>query len=85
MKKIETEILKASEGYSGPVTKCPPGKARGADLPRKEDRTQQWLNAHRGDLSFRDEKAERRRIRMARAEGARIARRNDAVRKRNNF
>jgi hypothetical protein len=83
MTKIETEMLKALASYSGPVTKCPPGKARGADLPRKENRTQQWLNGHRGDVPLRDEKAERRRKRMARAERARIARRKASVLKRN--
>jgi hypothetical protein len=83
MTKIETEMLKALKAYSGPVTKCPPGKARGADLPRKEDDAQQWLNRHRSDVPLRDEKAERRRKRMARAERARIAKRNASVRKRN--
>ena len=82
MTKIETEMLEALAAYRGPVTKCPPGQARGADLPRKEDRTQRWLNGHRGDV-LRDEKAERRRKRMARAERERIAKRNASVRKRN--
>jgi hypothetical protein len=83
MTKIEIEMLKALEGYSGPVTKCRPGKARGADLPRKEDRTQQWLNRNRSKAPLRDEKAERRRKRMALAGRARISKRNAAVRKRN--
>jgi hypothetical protein len=83
MTKIENEMLKALKAYSGPVTKCPPGKARGADLPRKEDRAQRWLNQHRGDMPLQDEKAERRRKRMARAERARIAKRNATERKRN--
>jgi hypothetical protein len=83
MTKIETEMMKTLAGYSGPVTKCPPGRARGADLPRKEDRTQRWLNEHRGDVPLQDEKAERRRKRMARAERARIAKRNASVWKRN--
>jgi hypothetical protein len=83
MTKIETEMLEALAAYHGPVTKCPPGQARGADLPRKEDRTQRWLNGHRGDVPLRDEKAERRRKRVARAERERIAKRNASVRKRN--
>jgi hypothetical protein len=77
--KIETEMLKALASYSGPVTRCPPGRARATGLPKKEDRTQRWLNAHRGDVPSRDEKAERRRKRMARAERTRIARRNASL------
>jgi hypothetical protein len=83
MTKIETEMLKALKSYCGPVTKCPPGKARGADLPEKKDRTQRWLNEHRGDVRLRDEKVERGRKRMARAERKRIAKRNASVLKRN--
>ena len=83
MTKIETEMLKAVAAYSGPVTRCPPGKARGADMPKSKDRAQQWLNGHRDDVPLRDEKAERRRQRMERAERARIAKRNASVRKRN--
>ena len=83
MTKIETEMLEALAAYSGPVTKCPPGKARGAQMPKREYRARQWLNGHRDDVPWRDEKAERRRKRMARAEQARIAKRNASVRKRN--
>jgi hypothetical protein len=82
MTKIEIEMLKAVAAYSGPVRRCRPGKARGAETPREEDRAQQWLNGHRDDVPLRDEKAERRRRRMARAERARIAQRNAFVRKR---
>jgi hypothetical protein len=81
MTKIDTETLKALVAYSGPVTRCRPGKARGSDLPKREDRAGQWLNAHRGGVALRDEKAERRRRRMARAERDRIEQRNAVVRK----
>jgi hypothetical protein len=80
MKKIETEMLKAVAAYSGPVTRCRPGKARGANIPKKEDRPTRWLNRHRDDVPLRDEKAARRRRRMARAERDRIAKRNVLVR-----
>lgn len=83
MTKIEIEMLNALAAYSGPVTRCPPGKARGAEMPKGNDRAMQWLHAHRDDVPLRDEKAERRRWRMARAERARIAKRNALVRKRN--
>ena len=83
MTKIEIEMLKVLATYTGPVIRCPPGKARGAEMPKSKDRAQQWLNGHRDDVPLRDEKAERRRQRMARAERARIAKRNASVRKRN--
>ena len=83
MTKIETVMLKALAGYSGPVTKCPPGRARGADPPRKEDRAQRWLNEHRRDVPLPDEKAERRRKRVERAEREQIGKWNASVRKRN--
>lgn len=80
MRKIEIETLNALAAYSGPVTRCRPGKARGAEMPKKEDRAQQWLNGHRDDVPLQDEKAERRRRRMARAERDRIEKRNAFVR-----
>jgi len=83
MTKIDSEMLKALAAYSGPVTRCPPGKARGADLPKRKDHGHRWLHAHGDDVPSRDKKAERRRQRMARAERERIAKRNAFVRKRN--
>ena len=83
MTKVDTELMKAVAAYSGPVTRFRPGKARGAEMPRKEDRAKRWLNAHRDDVPLRDEKAERRRRRMVRAERDRIAKRNAAMCKRN--
>jgi hypothetical protein len=83
MTKIETEMLNALAAYSGPIRRCLPGKARGADVPKKDDRAQQWLNGHRDDVPLRDETADRRRRRMARAERDRIVKRNAVVRKRN--
>jgi hypothetical protein len=82
MTKIETEMFLALAAYSGPVTRCRPGKARGAEMPKREERSTRWLNAHRGDVPLRDKKAERRKRRMARAERERIKQRNSAVRKR---
>jgi hypothetical protein len=81
MTKVETEMLNAVGAYSGPVTRCRPGKPRAGEMPSKEDRATRWLNGHRGDVPPRDEKAERRRRRMARAERARIAKRNALVRR----
>ena len=83
MIKIDSEMLEALAAYSGPVRRCRPGKARAADLPKKDDRAQQWLNTHHTDVPLRDGKAERRKRRMKRAERARIEKRNASVRKRN--
>src|SRR6516225_12132535 len=81
MTKIDSEMLEALAAYSGPVTRCPPGKARGADLPKRKDRGQRWLHAHGDYVPSREKKAERRKKRMARAERDRIAKRNASVRK----
>jgi hypothetical protein len=59
MTKVETEMMTAMAAYSGPVTRCPPGKARGADLPKGKDPTMQWLKAHRDDVPLKDETTER--------------------------
>jgi hypothetical protein len=83
MTKIEIEMMRALAAYSGPVKRCRPGKARGADLPKKDDHAQRWLNAHRRDAPLRDGKAKRRKRRMERAERERIMKRNELVRKRN--
>jgi hypothetical protein len=81
--EIEIEMMRALAVYSGPVKRCRPGKARGTDLPKKDDRAQRWLNSHRSDAPLRDKKAERWKLRMERAERARIEQRNALVRKRN--
>jgi hypothetical protein len=82
MTKIEIEMMRALAAYSGPVKRCRPGKARGADLPKEEDRAQRWLNGHRGKVPLRDSKAERRKRRMERAERERITKGNALVKKR---
>ena len=79
MTKIEAEMLNAVAAYSGPVRRCRPGKARGGDLPKKRVRAERWLNGHGGNTPRRNEKAERRKQRMARAERDRIAKRNEFV------
>jgi hypothetical protein len=44
MKKIDPQTLKALASYSGPVTPCPPGVARNAELNRRRGRIR-WLYA----------------------------------------
>jgi len=67
--------------YVGPVTRCPPGRARAPSVATVVmNASVEWLKCHRGDRPIRDPKAERKRMRMARAERERIAKRNAAVR-----
>jgi hypothetical protein len=63
--------------YTGPVTRCQPGKARG-DLPIKK--TAPDLNAAGWQVPPPDESEQRRRRRMARAKRQRIAEHNAAIR-----
>lgn len=90
--RITEEMRKAIAAYAGPATRCPPGHARGpaSDKPDRDDgnrvtdlRADRWLNRHSNDRPVVDPKAERRRLRMARAQRGRIVKRNAAVRKRN--
>jgi hypothetical protein len=83
MAKIEIEMMKALIAYSGPVKLCRPGKARGVDLPRKDDRTQRWLDRHSKDARSQDKHTDRRMRRMERAQRERIEKLNAMVRKRN--
>ena len=72
--------------YAGPVTRCPPGKAR-APAEKKtvvRNASVEWLKQNRNARPIRDKKAERRKIRMAHAQQQRIAKRNAALLKRVN-
>jgi hypothetical protein len=55
MTKIETQMRKILATYTGPVFRCPPGKARGAEMPKGKDRPQRWLNrAERARIAKRN-------------------------------
>lgn len=72
--------------YAGPVTQCPPGKAR-APAEKKtvvRNASVEWLKQNRNARPIRDKKAERRKMRMAHAQQQRIAKRNAALLKRVN-
>ena len=72
--------------YAGPVTRCPPGKAR-APAEKKtvvRNASVEWLKQNRNARPIRDKKAERRKIRVTRAQQQRIAKRNAALLKRVN-
>lgn len=75
---IEGAMRKALAGYTGPVTRCPPGEAR-AKPSKVAGKAGRWLWQHRDDRPVRDSKEERRRNRMARARRQRIAERNAAL------
>jgi hypothetical protein len=80
--KISVQMRTALTAYTGPITKCPAGKPRGK-VVKLRDAADRWLNKHRASsLMIKDEKAERRKVRLARAQRERIANRNAAIRKR---
>jgi hypothetical protein len=73
MKTDEIEAMKrAIAAYSGPVTRCVPGKARAKPLRKKKavDDATRWLRKHRHPKPFVDGnlEAERGRRRKARPE-----------------
>jgi hypothetical protein len=79
--KITDQIRTALATYTGPIKKCPPGKASGKIVKSRRDAAERWLSAHGKDVLIKNEKAERRRLRLARAQRERIANRNAAIRK----
>jgi hypothetical protein len=81
---VDEKMRKAIADYTGPVTRCRPGRARAPakKAPAMKGATAEWLKQHRADKPTKDLKAERKRLRRARAQRERIPRRNAAVRKR---
>ena len=78
-KTIE-QMRQAITNYAGPMTECPPGKARAPAEPAVfKNESVEWLKQNRRAQPVRDKKAIRRKIRMARAMRQRIAKRNAAV------
>ena len=78
--KIDDEIEHAIAAYTGPMTRCRPGKARG-DKPIKE-RPAPDVSAAGWQVPPPDESEQRRQQRMARAKKQRIAERNAVIRRR---
>jgi hypothetical protein len=77
------KMREAIKKYAGPMTKCPPGKARAPiEVPVFRNKSVEWLKKNRAAKPVRDEKAMRRKKRMARAEQERIAKRNEVLLKR---
>jgi hypothetical protein len=78
-KTIE-QMRQAITNYAGPMTECPPGKARAPAEPAVlKNESVEWLKQNRRAQPVRDKKAIRRKMRMARAMRQRIAKRNAAV------
>lgn len=73
-KRVDEPSAEAIAAYAGPITICPPGRAR-APKPTPS-RAAVWLNEHRGDRPPPNQKQKRRRERMARQKRERIAARN---------
>ena len=81
-KTIE-QMRQAIKNYAGPVTECPPGKARApVEVAVLKNKSVEWLKQNRAARPVRDKKAVRRKMRMARAKQQRIAKRNAALLKR---
>lgn len=81
-KTIE-QMRQAITNYAGPVTECPPGRARApVELLVFKNKSVEWLKQNRTAQPVRDKKAVRREMRMARAKQQRIAKRNAALLKR---
>jgi len=84
-KAILEKMRRAIANYAGPVTQCPPGKAR---APTKKkvvtNASVEWLQQNRSARPIRDKKAVRRKIRIAHAQQQRIKKRNAALFKRIN-
>jgi hypothetical protein len=78
--EIEERLRNAVAAYTGPVTVCPPGKARAPnECTRHRDRASQWLAKHWNAPRTESDLVKRRRIRMVRQRRERIATRNGAL------
>ena len=67
--KEEEAMQLGLAAYSGPVKRCPPGKARAPAANEKAvmSRSVEWLKQNRHARPISDKKAVRRQMRMARA------------------
>jgi len=76
--KISKAVADAVAAYTGPVTRCRPGRARGQRIKPKNDAVQ-WLIEHRDNPANVDPKARRRRLRKHYARQQRIVERNAPI------
>ena len=81
--KIIEQMRQAIKDYAGPVTECPPGKARApVEVSVFKNKSVEWLKQNRIAQPVRSKKTIRRKMRKARAMRQRIAKRNAALLKR---
>lgn len=81
MTEIDEKMRKPLADYTASVTRYPPGRARApADSAPRANDAVEWLKWHRKNKPTKDKTAERKRLRPARAQRERLARRNAAIR-----
>ena len=77
--KINEEMQLAIGNYTGPITKCRPGRAR---APAMAAAAKKIASVNGTPSRYKDQKAIRKQMRMMRAQQSRIAERNAAIKKR---
>jgi len=76
--EITKAMADAAAAYTGPVTRCRPGMARGRRIKPKNEAVQ-WLIEHRDNPAIADPKARRRHLRKHYAQQQRITERNAPI------
>jgi hypothetical protein len=76
--EITKAMAEAAAAYTGPVTLCRPGRARGQRIKPKNEAVQ-WLIEHRDNPAIADPKVRRRRVREHYAQQQCIAERNTPI------
>lgn len=83
--KVIEQMRRAIEDYAGPVTRCPPGKARApAKEPLVKNKAVEFLMQNHSIRPIRNPKDRRRQIQMVRSQQQRIAKHNAPLLKRIN-
>jgi hypothetical protein len=76
--EISKAMADAVAAFTGPVTRCRPGMARGQGSKPKNEAVR-WLIEHRDNPAIADPKARRRHLRKHHAKQQRIAERNAPI------
>ena len=83
--KMVEEMCRAISAYTGRVSRCRPGRARApVNAQVVTNKGEKWIKQNGGARAAKNPRAERRQMRMARAEQQRIAERNALLLKRIN-
>jgi hypothetical protein len=78
--KINEEMQLAIGNYTGPITKCRPGRARAPAMAAST--AKKMLPSNGTPKPIKDQKAMRKQMRILRAQQSRIAERNAAIKRR---